>query len=192
MPSDNTLETTATTQCCQPQSIPSLSNIPGSDEYDFLIIGDGSGYLDHLGGFGAVTISSKHPKLTYERSFGCSTHAETGRAEFMALLTAMHAIIETCDLEHSSKLELLEARKPVIYLLSDRMDLVGSILKLYRRKTNRDLWAMFEWYEKYFTIKAAHIPRDTFDIHKAVDAIASEMRMVLLDFHKTQVSVENI
>lgn len=176
----------------QPQPIPSLTNLPGSDEYDFLIIGDGSGFTDHLGGFGAVVISSKHPKLTYERAFGCSTHTETGRSEFKALLDAMHAIIDKCDLEHTSNLEMLERNKPVIYLLSDRQDLIGSILRIYKRRTNKDLWAMFEWYEKYFTIKAAHIPRDTFSIHKSVDAIASEMRMVLIDFHKTQVSVENI
>lgn len=183
---------TVSSQNCQSQSIPTLNSLPDAAAYDFLIVGDGSGFTDHFGGYGAITISIKNPKLTYERSFGCGTHMETGRAEFMAILSAMHAIVEKCEFEHTPTLELLEKLRPTIYILSDRMDLVGSILKIYRRKTNRDLWAQFEWYERYFDIKAAHIKRDTIELHKAVDAIASEMRIVLLDVHKTQVSVENI
>jgi hypothetical protein len=111
----------------------------------------------------------------------------------MAILLALRSIVDHCDMEHSSKLELMQLQKPRVYILSDRQDLVGCIMiPTWSRKKNRDLWASFNWFSRYFDIKAAHIPRDTLHIHKQVDAIASNMRIVLKDFEKSQLESGNI
>jgi hypothetical protein len=110
----------------------------------------------------------------------------------MAILNALHAIVDKCGYEHASQLELLKQNKPRVFILSDRMDLVGSMLGMYKRRTNLDLWAQFAWYTQYFACAAAHITRDTFPLHKSADALASELRLVLKDFADTQTDVKNI
>lgn len=189
---DNKLDETTSHQVSQSPSVPSLTQLPSSEDYDFLIIADGSGWTDHIGGYGAIILSVTSPHITYEPAFGASTHTETGRAEFMAILNALHAIVDKCGYEHASQLELLKQNKPRVFILSDRMDLVGSLLGMYKRRTNLDLWAQFAWYTQYFAFTAAHITRDTFPLHKSADALASELRLVLKDFADTQTDVKNI
>lgn len=189
---DNKLDETASPQVSQSPSVPSLTQLPSSEDYDFLIIADGSGWTDHIGGYGAIILSVTSPHITYEPAFGASTHTETGRAEFMAILNALHAIVDKCGYEHANQLELLKKNKPRVFILSDRMDLVGSLLGMYKRRTNLDLWAQFAWYTQYFACTAAHITRDTFPLHKSADALASELRLVLKDFADTQTDVKNI
>lgn len=117
---------------------------------------------------------------------------ETGRAEFTAILTALHSIIDTLKWDNDFALKALERKRATVIVTSDREDLVGSINRVFKREKNRDLWVQFEWYEKYFDICAVHVKRDTHPTHNIVDAIASEMRIVLIDFFNTQREVKHI
>ena len=160
-------------------------NLAISDKkFEYIIVCDGSGYTDHVGGFGAIILGNKPVGSMYEVTFGCSMHMETGRAEFTAILSGLNALLDTKKWRNN--VDLSQVFKKHILIVSDREDLVGSINKVYGRKANKDLWASFEWYEKYFDIEAVHVKRETVELHKAVDRVASELRMQLKAFEITQ------
>ena len=165
-------------QDSQPQSIPRRTTFPSLDEYDYLIVGDGSGHQDGFGGYGAIAISARDPRFTYITSFGTATHMSVARAEFSAVLHALHSILMHCGIKSGAALADLARRKPTVYILSDNESLIGNlVLPEWAREANLDLWAMLGWYEKYFTFKAAHIPRATLELHKTADSIASGLRL---------------
>jgi hypothetical protein len=109
---------------------------------------------------------------------------ETGRAEFTAILSGLNALMDINDWRNDLK-NLIVFKKNIL-IISDRQDLVGSINNYYSRKANGDLWASFNWYEKYFKIEAVHVPRETVPMHKVADRVASELRMQLKAFEITQ------
>lgn len=172
----------------QPQASRQVGLSRGCDnsDYDFYIHSDGSGHLDHLGGFGAVVSSVRYSPLAYEPVAGCCTQTETGRAEFLAILSALHAIVDVMQWDKTSQLQSLMMSRPAVKIFSDREDLVGSINKVYSRKRNGDLWQQFAWYERIFQIDAQHVKRATDATHDIADTVASEMRLVLWDYMQTQ------
>lgn len=111
-------------------------------------------------------------------------HMETGRAEFTAILSGLNALMDLNKWREN--LSALKLFRKQILIVSDRQDLVGSINNIYSRKANGDLWASFAWYEKFFKIEAVHVHRETVEMHKAVDRIASELRMQLKAFEIVQ------
>lgn len=153
-------------------------------KFDYIIVCDGSGYTDHVGGFGAIILSNKPSGPVYEATYGCSMHMETGRAEFTAILSGLNALMDLNKWREN--LSALKLFRKQILIVSDRQDLVGSINNIYSRKANGDLWASFAWYEKFFKIEAVHVHRETVEMHKAVDRIASELRMQLKAFEIVQ------
>lgn len=154
-----------------------------ADNFDFTLYTDGSGFTDHYGGFAAVVLSNKNIGPLYTPACGCSTHMETGRAEFSAILLGLHTILETTGWINSTCSMLqLQINKPRVLIVSDRQDLVGSINKIFRRKQNGDLWASFEWYAQYFDIEAVHVGRETVALHKTADRMASGLREVIMDY----------
>lgn len=161
--------------------------------FDFYIYSDGSGhYSDRVGGYGAIICSPVHDECKHIASFGCGTHMETGRAEFMAVMSALHAILELKGWERKSARSVLSSNKPTVLITSDRLDLVGSINKEFRRESNADLWAQFEWYEQYLDIKATHVKRDTQPTQRVADILASELRIVLLEYTQTKKELNQI
>jgi ribonuclease HI len=170
-------------------------NFKDSPDYtpsDIVITTDGSGYLDKIGGFGALILSSKYLELNGTTAYGCSNHTETGRAELYAIVHALHATLEKLRGNSAWELENLRETHPTILVLSDRQDVVGKANKLFKRNVDLDLWQAYDYYETYFDIIVRHIPRDTLPIHKSVDALASELRLVLLDFTETQKDAKHI
>lgn len=158
-----------------------------TDNYDFCLVTDGSGYLEHAGGWAAILTSSIFPKCRYVPSCGCCTHTETGRAEFLAILTGLHTIVELMEYEASTQRLLdLEMIRPTVHILSDREDLVKSINGEYNRNKNLDLWAQFSWYEQHFDITAEHSRRNVTPAQVQVDTIASTLRLVLIDYVQNQ------
>lgn len=153
-------------------------------KFDYTVICDGSGYTDHVGGYGAIILGHKPGGPVYEVTYGCSMHMETGRAEFTAILSGLNALLDINNWR--DKISTLKICKKNILIVSDRQDLVGSINKVFNRKANGDLWACFEWYEKIFKIEAVHVKRETVELHKAVDRVASELRMQLKAFEIVQ------
>lgn len=117
---------------------------------------------------------------------------ETGRAEFTAILTALHSIVDVLSLDKKSELKALELKRPTVLIVSDREDLVGSINRLFKREKNCDLWSQFEWYEKYFDIEATHIKRNTNTTHNIVDAVASGLRNNLVEYVQIQKEINHI
>lgn len=181
------METTISTnpcQVCRP-----LGEVFVDPKFQYKLFTDGSGFTDHIGGFASILVSSNgNPCIS---SCGCSMHMETGRAEFMAMLQGLRTIFESNNYDtRGEDLAFLERTKPGVLIISDRQDLVGSINNVYERKRNGDLWASFEWYEKYFDIEAVHVKRETVAIHKNADRIASGMRLVLLDYLETNKETE--
>jgi ribonuclease HI len=159
-------------------------------KFDYTIVCDGSGYTDHVGGFGAIILGNKNNTPVYETAYGCSTHMETGRAEFTAILTGLGALMYVKGWRED--LKTLALFKKHILIISDRQDLVGSINNYYSRKANRDLWVSFEWYEKYFSIEAVHVKRETVPMHQVADRMASELRMQLKAFEVVQKECGNL
>lgn len=154
-------------------------------KFSYILYTDGSGYLDHIGGYASVLVS-RVGTMGINTSFGCSANMETGRAEFMAILNGLHTILESTGTGTKGEdIENFRNTKPWVLIVSDRMDLVGSINNVYGRKHNGDLWASFEWYEDVFSIEAVHVHRDTVSVHREVDKLASAMRLVLADFINT-------
>lgn len=111
-------------------------------------------------------------------------HMETGRAEFTAILSGLNALMDINGWRDN--LKSLVLFKKNILIISDRQDLVGSINNYYGRKANGDLWSSFEWYEKFFKIEAVHVHRETVEMHKVADRVASELRMQLKAFEIVQ------
>lgn len=156
--------------------------------YDYVIVADGSSYYtDYMGGYGAIVLTpGMADKEAAIFAFGSATHTEVGRAELQAILHALHALFVENHQESSYQLELLKESNERVLVISDREDVVKSINKVYKRNVNRDMWAAFEWYEQYYDIIAEHTPRDDKDVHKIADAIASELRINLLDYAQAQ------
>lgn len=162
-------------------------------DVDYIIYTDGSGYTDHYGGFGAIALSSKYSAHCYIPSCGCSTHTETGRAEFLAVLNGLHSIFDENKWERESTLDsAFLYNKLKVHIVSDRADLVGSINGVYARASNCDLWAQFAWYEKYVSVTAEHVKRETNATQSIVDKTASLMRVVLKDFVENQTELKHM
>lgn len=170
-----------------------LISVKQPEDVGYILCTDGSGYTDHLGGFGAIALSTKYSAHCYINSCGCSTHTETGRAEFLAVLTGLHSILDANGWDKESKLDaMFLGNKMKVHVVSDRADLVGSINNFYTRGQNADLWQQFAWYEKYMDISAEHVKRETHPTQSIVDKTASLMRVVLKDFVESQQELKHI
>lgn len=166
------------------------------DDYDFVVTSDGSGhYTDMIGAWAAIVTSKKYPQCGRVTSVGCCTHTETGRAEFLAILTGLHTIITSMQYEkHKSSLTMLEITMPTVLIISDRKDLVDGISGETEPEKNLDLWYQFSWYTKYFDIKARHIPghKRLREEHERVDCLSGLGRLVLCDFVNIQKEIKHI
>lgn len=111
-------------------------------------------------------------------------HTETGRSELFAILHGFHTLVE--KLKENTYLDCIREEMPNVLVLSDRKDVVDSANGIAKRNVNKDLWAAYDWFTQYFDINCIHIPRDTIAPHKIVDALASELRLVLIDFTEAQ------
>lgn len=94
--------------------------------------------------------------------------------------------------EKPSSIEKLEMLRPSVCIVTDREDLAKSIMGEYNRGKNLDLWYQFSWYEQYFDITAIHQHRNTTQMQKQVDLMASTMRIVLIDHLENQKEASNI
>lgn len=174
----------------QQQNPPQDSAFPLSlspeELYDYVVTSDGSGwYVDRIGAWAAIVTSWKDPRCRRIVSCGGSTHTETGRAEFIAMLTAMHSIVETIGLEEDSgTMGRMEMDKPTLHIISDRENIVNIINGVNEAHKNLDLWYQFSWYQRYFEISAEHIHghKHLREEHDRADCLASLCRISVQDF----------
>lgn len=180
------MNTTTTSPSRETISTQQLS-VDAPEDVDYMLYTDGSGYTDHFGGYGAIALSAKHSAHCYIQSCGCATHTETGRAEFLAVLSGLHSILEENGWETESVLDSrFQGDRLKVHIVSDRADLVGSINGYYRRKSNPDLWQQLAWYERYIDLTAEHVKRETHNVQSIADKTASLMRLVIKDFVEAQ------
>lgn len=165
---------------------------PDYSQYDIIIFTDGASHTELMGGFGAVIMSTKYPALAYKKAYGCSNNTNTGRAELFAIVHALHTALNTLREEGGFDLETIKEMCPSILVLSDRWDVVGKAAHEFKRGVDKDLWLAYDYYTDYFDVMVRHIPRDTMPTHKIVDAIASELRIVLIDFSESQTDAKHI
>ena len=155
-------------------------------DYEFQLYTDGSGHNDRFAGYCVVGKSDKYKKLFSSASaiYG----ADTERAEFEAVLAGLQGILDVMEWNNGQARELLRARRPTVFWVTDREHLVGALLKKadgtyeYRRKSTPDLWARFEWYERLFNITAVWRERNTLAWQAYADTIASECRTLMKNF----------
>jgi hypothetical protein len=159
-----------------------------SPEFDFCLVTDGSGHQDGYGGWSSLAIGMQSfLGKTRVCMAGCrGTTVE--RAEFSALLLGLQSILEAAGLDNRSGLDPLERCPLRVLWISDRESLVLSVTRrpdgstVYRRKASPDLWAHFEWYEKYFAITPRFSKRETNLYHNVVDRLASDARVLIKDY----------
>lgn len=169
-----------------------IENNSEYNKYDIVIFTDGASHTELMGGFGAVIMSSKYPSLTYKQAYGCSNNTNTGRAELFAIVHALHSTFETLRETDGLDAETIKELCPSILILSDRWDVVGKAANEFKRGVDKDLWEAYDYYTDYFDITVRHIPRDKVPMHKVVDAVASELRIVLIDFAESQSDAKHI
>lgn len=137
-------------------------------------------------------MSSEFPNMAYVPVVGACTHVETGRAEMLGMLSALWAIMDTMHWDHKKYHLALERDKPKVLIVTDREDMAGGVNGVYKRRRNPDLWAQFEWFENHFRIDAKHVKRETNKTQSIADKLASEARLVLKDFYKSQEETKHI
>ena len=131
-------------------------------------------------GAAAYGVSIRHNKK-FHRLAGFNG-ASTDRAEFLGLLHGLHGIFETMCWDNSSRLKALVHRRAEIVWISDRESLVRSVTGEYRRRTQPDLWAQFEWYEQYIDIRPCHVKRNSVPWQDVADILASESRVLIKEY----------
>ena len=131
-------------------------------------------------GAAAFGISFRHNRK-FHRVAGMNG-ISTDRAEFLGLLNGLHGIFETMGWDNSARLKAMEHRRAEIVWISDRESLVRSVTGEYRRRTQPDLWAQFEWYEQYIDIRPLHVKRRSMPWQDIADILASEARVLIKDY----------
>lgn len=152
---------------------PELQGIEEDGVSDYYIITDGSGYTDGLGGFACCIVETQNYVATV--IYGGQTSTSVPRQEFKALLEALQFIYQS-----DKRVNL------TITHYSDCEALTKCIGNDYKRSSNTDLWAFFEFFEQYYSVDSNYIPRDTnMEALKLCDLHASSMRELLKHYKKT-------
>lgn len=159
------------------------------NDLDFEIFTDGSGHTDNYGGSAAVVFSLRHK--VYLTRFAAFYGASVNRAELQAFLLGMRGLTEVMDWLKSEAYARLKAYPPIVKWYCDRENLVLSATRtasggtVYSRRTDADLWAQYEWYEKMFKILPVHIPRNSKPGQAACDQVSSELRTLAKEWAAT-------
>lgn len=172
----NSPTTTATSQTRE-----QLPILPDS-EYDFVLYTDGSGHQDGYGGYAAVVVSKKFKEASGVVAGGM-LGTTVNIAEFDAILYGLQSILLKLNIhEEKSFTRIFGYEKPTAIVVSDRMNLVGSINREFSRRTDPHLWRQFEWFEERMSIVARHVDRNTVVLQAQADNLASLSRLVIKDF----------
>jgi ribonuclease HI len=135
---------------------------------DYYLYTDGSGHTDKIGGSCAVVFNC----ATQEEKIIVSgrNYTTVPRQEFFALLLGLEYIQSTNSFSGQT-----------IHWYSDCESLVQSVNREYSRSSNKDLWHLFDFYERDYEIIAEHIEREDERMIEA-DTHASSMRQILKEY----------
>jgi len=177
-----------------------LQTLALESQPDWLIYTDGSGHKDLFGGCSTLAVGKDNNGNPAKREraaglIGTTTEA----AEFYGLLFGLGAVYETHttpDKGQSYKelMYRLERKRPTIHWITDRESLALAVFKhpengnpVYRRSSTPHLWAWFEFFEPFFRIIPLFYGRNTDPLQAYTDEIASELRLLVKDYHGLRV-----
>lgn len=151
------------------------------DLRDFCLYTDGSGHQDGFGGCAALAMSRNSGWI--QKSMITKFPTGTAQMEMEALIIGLQLIMKrVTDLRKLKKGDAFTAAKPTVIWLTDRQDLVLSMVGAYGKNANPDLWHHISWFEKKLDIHPFHVPRDTYGGNKYVDNLSSICRNLIKDF----------
>ena len=120
---------------------------------DWILITDGSGHPDGLGGWGAIGWRTAGKTRKTFKMKGCQNETTVARMEMTALLEGLHFISEQKG---------IPGHRPVVWWLSDRMDLVNDLRGVNKKRSaNLDLWARFNYLDQKVEVHAFYAKRMT-------------------------------
>jgi hypothetical protein len=141
---------------------------------DFCVYTDGSGHADGYGGSAALVVSKDPPavKRLVRAENGCSV----ARAEMSALLMGLHHI---CTLSGVVRPSQLKGKRPTVFWLSDRLDLVMTVAGVFEAQSNLDLWHHYRWYAQLLDVHAFHTKRMQHIYNAYTDELAGHARVLV-------------
>lgn len=149
---------------------------------NFTVWSDGSGYKDGFGGW-AVRVRSENGEYDLFR-MGCMAGTTVDRMELTGMLEGLQVVFEWFQAAGNRfTRDADDLPRPQVKIYSDRENLVLSIKKVYDRSNALDLWARFECYEKFMTVMAEHVMRETdFPEFMMADLHASSGRIIAKNY----------
>lgn len=169
------------------------------EEHHFLITTDGSGWDAKCDGTGSAWILRSQNctvkgGVLHLRGGAGSTSGSVQRAEMQALLDALQALsrelgLDTlknmsgfCGIPVRSVSEFPKHARPTVWWVGDREAVILQVARkpdgttYYERRTELDLWVVFDYYANLFDITPVYTPRNTTEDQKAVDDMAGNLR----------------
>lgn len=149
-------------------------------EYDYLLVTDGSSfYLDGFGGWSAIITDVE--TLEYQVFYGCGSETSVYYQEFFGLVEGLHRLTNA-EVFPTNFFE-----GATVLWLCDCQSLVTAVESVLQNgeypKTNRDMWARFEYLNSKLQLQPVHTPRDDGGpLHEIVDYHASTMREILKNY----------
>jgi len=151
----------------------------GIDQWDLVLIGDGSGSRwGYAAGWACVAIE----RLSFERRlfYGAANNATVNIAEMMAYLAPLSWYAAECE-RRAGKAEVGEKN---IHIITDSeyVQHMGEREGSVDVRRNTILWAAFELINRHgYRLHWCHVPREDHALNHYVDAISKSARLVLKD-----------
>lgn len=162
---------------------------PSDDEHDFVLWSDGSGCRWGWGGYACVF--RENASGLHDVRFGGTFGETVRRCEFRALLAGLHGIMDyrLRDIESHGAYEgdkpideLSGNGKITVAWYTDRRELALSLIyregggPVYDRKKDKDLWAQFMFFQRYFCITPRPIDRNSVTEQSLCDSLCGTAR----------------
>jgi len=150
------------------------------------IVTDGSGHADGFaGGSCAIFIPDRTP------IYACSaeTHSSTERGEFSGLLRGLAILTDVMEWTPRQISDAPYLGKWPVKWITDRESLALAVARndagvpFYSRRSTPDLWASFEFFEKFLDVHALFEDRCSTPEMKVADTLASDARQTLKNFY---------
>lgn len=148
---------------------------------DWSLYTDGSACGSGYGGAAALVLDNRTPaayKLVLARN-----HTSVAEMEFQALLMGLEKI-ESLLGNVGHRLRYGEERKPTVFWLSDRLDLIRSAVGLNGKKSFPGLWHQYARYGQILDIHPYYAPRESTMRNSQVDQLAGNCRQLVKELEE--------
>ncbi len=153
-----------------------LSSELSLPDFDFLLVGDGSGTI-LANPCAWACFSYEKTSQTIHAHHGCSNHGTNNFAELAPYLFALHHIHS----QFSSQDQLSPTRNTRVVIVSDSELTVRCGNKTYSRNSNQAWWVALDWFASHgYSVEFYHTKRNSNAIGTAADALAGDTRKNLM------------